>query len=595
MVCDGAGQRQGVADGDVRHALLSWDASGLAAMLSYGRRLIFALASLAALSVASDRVWCDDAGAPTGADAPIKANAPTVAEVRAGAPTDVSVTVYRAPSRAGGSIDLDRLEGFALVSETRTVHIPSGESRLRFDGVADGIEAASALLTGLPRVVEKNRDARLLSPAELVAASLGKPVVLVRTDPKTGKIERLPGTIKSDADGVIYETAAGIEALRCSGLPETFSFSSALGLSATPALSVRVRTPREITTTVKLSYLSRGFDWAADYVATLAHDGKTLDLGAWVTLANGNGVGFPAAHTQVVAGRLNREIGVVEPIDDGAPILAQCWPRGSTSDVGVPDYLARESALAAGAFDERLKKTLNFAAPMAMASITVTANRVEQEQLGDLKLYRVPERTTVASRQSKQVRLLDRVAIPVESIYRAAVGMGADDGAMPATLVLRTKNDAAHHLGLPLPSGRATIFASDGAARVLIGQIDLHDLALDEDVELDLGDRADVQVKAVAERRSIDGGPDPLPLLPGVSIRSVGMGQIERVEISNARASAVAFELGLQVPDGARVVRADHPLESKNGRPLFRFTIPASDTAVVRYQIERTVSRVLRQ
>ena len=56
-----------------------------------------------------------------------------------------------------------------------------------------------------------------------------------------------------------------------------------------------------------LSYLAHGFDWAADYTATLSADGKTMDLGAWVTLANGNGVGFPAARTQVVAGRVNRE------------------------------------------------------------------------------------------------------------------------------------------------------------------------------------------------------------------------------------------------------------------------------------------------
>ena len=81
-----------------------------------------------------------------------------------------------------------------------------------------------------------------------------------------------------------------------------------------------------------LSYLARGFDWAADYIATLSADGSSMDLGAWVTLANGNGVGFPAAHTSVVAGRLNRENGEVEPIDVGGPILAQCWPRGSTSD-----------------------------------------------------------------------------------------------------------------------------------------------------------------------------------------------------------------------------------------------------------------------
>ena len=62
-------------------------------------------------------------------------------------------------------MDLDRLNGFALVSEMRAVHLPAGESRLRFEGVADGIEPASAIVTGMPPgVIEKNREGALLSP-----------------------------------------------------------------------------------------------------------------------------------------------------------------------------------------------------------------------------------------------------------------------------------------------------------------------------------------------------------------------------------------------------------------------------------------------
>src|SRR6266849_3475151 len=99
------------------------------------------------------------------------------ADVRAGVPVDLSVTVYRAPDRDSGSIDLDRLGGFALVSETRTVHVPAGESRLRFEGVADGIEPASAIVAGLPAtIIEKNREGQLLSPSALLAAAVGKPV-----------------------------------------------------------------------------------------------------------------------------------------------------------------------------------------------------------------------------------------------------------------------------------------------------------------------------------------------------------------------------------------------------------------------------------
>ncbi len=135
------------------------------------------------------------------------------------------------------------------MTETRLVRLPAGVSRVRFEGVADGIEPSSALITGLPGgVIEKNRDARLLSPSALVASAVGKPVELLRTNRKTGKTERLPGTILSDAEGgVVFKTAEGIEALRCSGLPETFSFEPVADLSARPTLSVEVQSPRAVT------------------------------------------------------------------------------------------------------------------------------------------------------------------------------------------------------------------------------------------------------------------------------------------------------------------------------------------------------------
>jgi hypothetical protein len=52
--------------------------------------------------------------------------------------------------------------------------------------------------------------------------------------------------------------------------------------------------------------------------------------------------------------------------------------------------------------------------------------------------------------------------------------------------------------------------------------------------------------------------------------------------------------LKLQLPDGARVVRADHPLGAKNGRPIFRLSVPANETVTVRYQTARTGDQILR-
>jgi len=508
--------------------------------------------------------------------------AAVAADVSAGPPTDLSVTVYRAPDREGGSIDLDYLQGFALISEKRAVHIPAGESRLRFEGVADGIETASVIVAGMPSVVlEKNLDGRLLSPSALIDAAVGKRVVMVRTHAKSGVTEQIPGTIESNENGVVFQSAQGVEALRCSGLSETFDFDTTTGLTPTPTLSVSVRSDRAVDALVTLSYLARGFDWAADYSATLASDGKTMTLGAWVTLANGNRIGFPSARTQVVAGKLNREAGTIDPIDIGAPIVASCWPQGTTSDQPARMRLFRQaapvmaSAMAASSDD------------MAFEEVVVTGmRRVMQEQLGDLKLYRVPDRTTVASRQSKQVRLLDRTAIPVQTLYGSDLGEGDTNEWQQARMLLRAKNDKAHGLGLPLPSGRAAVFAANGAAPLLENEAEIRDLAIDEDVEIDMGSRPDVQVQATTESRRIDSArAKVLPLIPGVlSARSAPVEDVRRVEISNALPRPIQFELRLQLYDGYEIFRADHSVRKKNGRPLIALTVPANGRVTVRYQ-----------
>jgi hypothetical protein len=86
----------------------------------------------------------------------------------------------------------------------------------------------------------------------------------------------------------------------------------------------------------------------------------------------------------------------------------------------------------------------------------------------------------------------------------------------------------------------------------------MHDLAADEEVEINLGVSPAVEVTA----------------------------RKDRVEISNARATEIHFELRLQLPEGGRVVHADHPVGTKNGRPIFRLTIPAGETATLKYQTE---------
>ncbi|WP_380880028.1 DUF4139 domain-containing protein [Sphingomonas sp. DBB INV C78] len=502
------------------------------------------------------------------------------AAVSSAGPDTVSVTVYRNPDRSvDEAMNLDWLEGFALITETRTISLPPGDAEIRFEGVAGGILPQSAIVSGLPGgVSEKNRDARLLAPGALLDAHLGRRIHLRRTSRATGAVREMDAVVRTGPDdGVVLETADGIEALRCSGLSEALSYDSLpAGLSDKPTLAVRTHNDRGGTVTVTLSYLADQFDWQANYVAQIAQDGRTLDLFGWLTLANGNGESFVGARTQAVAGTLNR----AETADDD-PMLRQpwlaisCWPMGNTSSgLQAPPPPAPPPPPALYDMGEDIVVTAQRRAEVAM-SAPVAAMMAGQEELGDLKLYRIPERVTVAANAMKQVAFLDRRKIAFDRVYTVIVDMGDENETQAAEIRLRTKNVAGRGLGLPLPSGQVAMFEPSAARPMLIGEAPLDDIAVGQDVELRVGDSPQVQFA----QRMLDEGED------GEDRRRQRRYEIE---LTNANPHPVTVEVSLRrYSTELHLVGPSARLEQKNGRPLWIAKVPANGTARLRYKVRR--------
>lgn len=491
--------------------------------------------------------------------------------VRSAGPQSVAVTVYRAPYRgAAEPMNLQWLNGYALISETRRVTIPAGESDLRFEGVAGGILPQSAIVTGLPGgVVEKNQDAWLLSPASLIDAALGKRVHLRRTSRATGAVRETDAVVRSGPDGaVVIETPDGVEALRCSGLPETLRYDGVPPrLSAKPTLSVRVRSPRTVTANVTLSYLASDFDWQANYVAELSADGRRMDLFAWLTLANADETSFVKADTQAVAGRLNRRA-VRAGRPRAAPLTLRCWPMGTTtSDLSEVQAEREEEIMVTGS---RIPAPMAMMAPPAPPPPPPPPSPVmaEQEDLGDLKLYRIPLPVTVAAKSQKQVALLSRKAVKVETVYRRRIyatspGQGAGQGVMR---VVKTRNMVSEGLGLPLPSGGVAIFAGGQARPLLLGRGSLEDKAVGEDVEIVIGLASTVGLEVVNHSP------------PGQQ-----SGDWEIIA-SNARNETVELEIEIEA-SGAKLV-SETEIGTRDGRPLWAVTVPANGRVSLRYKVE---------
>ena len=475
-------------------------------------------------------------------------------------PDSVAVTVYRDPQRgADDAFNLDWLNGYALISETRRVRLPAGESELRFEGVAGGVIPQSAIVTGLPDgIVERNRDALLLSPGNLLDRSLGRRVHLRRTSMASGAVVEQEALVRTGADGaLVLQTKDGIEALRCTGQSETLLFDEVPpDLSAKPTLSVRTRSRAAVEAIVTLSYLATGFDWQANYVATLSPAGDRLDLFAWLTLANGDETGFAGAQTNAVAGKLNREDANVQPAES-RPLRLMCWPSGTTSDGGTGAF--------AGIPPPPPPPP---SAPMMMdqaMAIVVTGSRIamkaELEALGDVKLYRIPEPVTVAANSQKQVALIEKPGVKVDIVYRQRLPAGADHEAM-ATRTLVTRNRTSEGLGLPLPAGGLVLFANREGRPLLIGEGSIADNAIGEDVEIELGEAPGVRAiqRLLEDKR--------------------GKKRVE-VEVTNDSPAPIRYEAELMA-DGARI-RADSKLGKRDGRPLWAVTVPANGSATLRY------------
>ncbi len=507
------------------------------------------------------------------------------------APEAVSVTVYRNPARSTwGEMDLQYLGGYALVTETRTVDLPAGPSVIRFEGVAGSILPVSAIVSGLPgRAPEKNYDARLLSPGSLVEAFLGRQVHIRRTDRATGKTVETEAVLRSGPGGIVLTTAQGVEALRCTGLAETLVYPGVPeGLSDKPTLAIRTEAAAPARATLRLSYLAGQFDWQANYVAQLAADGATVDLFAWLTLANGNDESFVAARAQAVAGTVDR---AEDEGDDGADpvspqISLQCWPAGTTSDtaflVPAPPPPAAEYAMYGADIvvtGSRIRHpNLESAVPIT------TVGGAELEELGDLKLYRIPDPVTVAANSQKQVALLSKTRVPVERITAAWLQAGRRiEEPEEAGVLLRTKNVKERNLGLPLPLGPLAIFEEVGGRQMLTGQGAIADSAVGQEVEIGVGVSPGVHVRQRFAPKKKGGGKKSDEEEEEEDDSSFLAGRYE-VQVSNATARPVDVEVNLWRRDQRALVRSpSRKLAMKNGRHVWRVKVAANGRSTLFY------------
>jgi hypothetical protein len=391
----------------------------------------------------------------------------------------------------------------------------------------------------------------------------------VRTNPKTGQATEVPVTVRSGPEGIVLQHADGsAEALGCSGLPERLVFDRApRGLTATPTLSAEVEASAPGRHLIKLTYLATGLRWKADYVARLNPDVRTLNLHGWLTLSNVSGTTFGDAPTQVVAGRLARAGDDEAVAAQPSEAVRDCWPRP------FPRQSYSDVAAAAPPLP------MAVAAPRAeLQSVVVTASRIaEVSNLGDYKLYTLPEPTTVAANQTKQVAFLDQGAVRYQRIDVVTVGRvdGFNPEPQAATALIRLQNKVADGLGKPLPGGAVTVFEPKGdGALSLDGQASLKDTPVGQRVQWSFGPSGVVTFDAVQQDLTY-------PKHDGRTFERSGV----LVTVRNAGARPAVVEIRL-VQSNLEFLSESRRHERDGAYAVWSLQVPAEGEATLRYRTE---------
>ena len=368
---------------------------------------------------------------------------------------DVSVTIYN--------------NNRALVEDRRQLALPAGRSRQEFRDVSAQIEPATVTLNGRGiEIVEQNFDFDLLSPSALMQKAVGQTVTLIRTNPATGAETRERATILAVNGGVVIQVGDRIEVLRDDGLPARVIFDSVPPtLRPRPTLSVTVDAsgggPRPVT----LTYLTPGLGWAADYVALFDEANGRMDVQGWITLTNNSGTPYVNASTLLVAGAVGNAGGGYDQYGRGYPPPPPPPPP--------PGGIYRPGVETAG-----------------------------RERLGDFYLYPLPERTTIADKQTKQVSFLDVQNTPASRSYEFNNGwLTTSDQALSANTVLRFSSSRSQGLGDALPAGIVRVYQRDARGNPqFVGEHRIGHTPMGSDIGLTTGQAFDVKVRPVVEERT---------------------------------------------------------------------------------------------
>jgi hypothetical protein len=304
--------------------------------------------------------------------------------------------------------------------------------------------------------LEQNFEYDLLDSYKILKKSLGKNIIISHPEGGTVAGELL----FADGTSAILKTTQG--ELRI--VPRNNEQQIILeeydadksGLIMKPTLVWQLQSDKTKKTKTEISYLTRGLNWDAQYVAVLNKDDSKLDLSSWISLDNNSGKTFENTRLKLMAGDLN--------------LVTQ--------------------------FDGRRGGRVEYE---AMAKYADT--QFSEKEFFEYHLYTLGRTTTIKNNQTKQVQLFNPTTANCEKIYN----YNYQKDAKKVRILVHFKNEKSNGLGMPLPKGKVRIFKKDADDMEFIGEDLIDHTPKNEELKLETGKAFDIRAeRSVVEKNRLN-------------------------------------------------------------------------------------------
>jgi hypothetical protein len=289
----------------------------------------------------------------------------------------------------------------------------------------------------------------------------------------------------------------------------------------------------------EITYLTSGLSWRAFYMATLAHDEKTMRLEGYVRVANESGEDYENAQTRVIVGTVHLLDEIVMLARRPQPYGSPCpFPVGEASQPGEVVALLEMASPAAPAVSLKGATTSR-----VLQQLAEKTKEIVKEGLSEYFLYSIEGTETIPNGWAKRLPSMTANDIPVTNLYK----FEEERYGKAVIRFLSFKNDKPHKLGqTPIPDGMMKVYRTEDATEHLSyqGASGFKYIPVDKDVELNLGAVATVTVEpTLMDYKTLNHDFDTHGALCGWDEQ-----RLYKIEAKNTRDLAVRLEIQRNFP-----------------------------------------------